>query len=181
MVDSDPVESPKEGKGGNTKSTGNEEQTEQAKPPFLRKPWFHEASEKICERAVRWTLFWETDDVRLGVWVRVVHRTMVYSMIVLWLYIHLIDPSYVLLCLFTFLMLLMNVHHVLTGGCLLSKLEHKLLNDKQSFVDPILEFFDMPQTQEVAVGITTTMSTVVFLMSVMELASRTVLIVKTFL
>ncbi len=157
-----------------------EEVQVEAKPQEPPRPWIHITSERLTETALRWIFFWETDPVRLGTLIRFLHHSFVYCMIILYIMIHSVYPSYPLLILFTFLMSLVWAQHILTGGCILSKLEQRFLGDTKSFVDPILGILQMPITRESAIGLTTYTSTLVLAMSSLEVLARTSLYIKTF-
>lgn len=149
-------------------------------PREEQRPWIHVTSERITETVLRWIFFWETDPVRLGTLIRFLHHSFVYCMILLYIFIHSLYPSYPLLVLFTFLMGLVWAQHILTGGCILSKLEQRYLSDTKSFVDPILAILQMPVTRESAIGLTTYTSTLVLAMSSMEVLARTCMYIRTF-
>ncbi len=144
------------------------------------RPWIHVTLERAVEQACRWIFFWETDEKRLGTLLRFLHHSFSYTMILIYIFIHTVYPSYILLCFFTFVMALVWLQHFLTGGCVVSKIEQRLLKDTSSFVDHILKILHMPITQETSVGLVTYTSSLVLGMSLMELSSRTILTIRTF-
>ena len=52
------------------------------------------------ESMIRSILFWETDDKKLGLIIRILHHSFLYSMILWYFYIHLFSPSFFSLILF---------------------------------------------------------------------------------
>jgi hypothetical protein len=76
-------------------------------------------------------------------------------------------------------MSLIWIQHFLTGGCVISKIEQKLLGDSNSFVDPILKILNMDTTKENSQGIVVYTSSLALGMSLMELVARTILNVKS--
>lgn len=143
------------------------------------RPWIHVTLERGAEQVCRWIFFWETDEKRLGTLIRFLHHSLTYSMILLYLFIHTMYPSYLLLCVFVFVMLLIWIQHFLTGGCVVNKIEQKLLGDSASFVDPILKILNMEITKENSQGIVVYTSTLVLGMSTMELLGRSILNIKS--
>ena len=157
-----------------------EESSQQSSKQDEARPWIHVTLERAVEQACRWIFFWETDEKRLGTLLRFLHHSFAYTMVLLYIFIHTLYPSYALLCLFTFVMVLIWIQHFLTGGCVVSKIEQRFLKDTSSFVDPILKILHMPVTQENSVGIVTYTSSLVVGMSLMELCSRTILTIQSF-
>jgi len=43
------------------------------------------------------------------------------------------------------------LQHITCNGCVISKVEQKLIGDSTSFIDPILQLFKLQPTQELAV------------------------------
>jgi hypothetical protein len=142
---------------------------------------FHRFLETNAEKALRKLFFWETDDKKLGMMIRFLHHSVVYLSIVTYVIIHTAYPSYILLVLLYGFVLLVWIHHILCSGCLLSKIEQKLIGDTTSFVDPILAMFHMPITPESTVGVTIMGSTLLVTFLTFELISRTILNIKQWL
>jgi len=78
-------------------------------------------------------------------------------------------------------MVIVWIHHILTGGCIVSKLEQRLIGDKTSFVDPILEAFHMPITPETTSGVVIMGSTLVMVMMTLEISARTIMTLRSYL
>ena len=145
------------------------------------KHWLHSLMESSTETALRWLFFWESDDKTLGKFIRFLHHGVIYAALIMYVIIHTLHPSYILLCMFWVFALLVWVQHVVTGGCIFSKIEQKLVGDTQSFVDPILAAFHMPITPETTAGIVTMGSSCVIVLLTFELICRTVLNIKAWL
>jgi hypothetical protein len=150
----------------------------QSKP---EQSWFHTFLEVWFERIVRWIFFWESDDKKLGVLLRFLHHSIVYCMGILYVLNHTIIPSYLLFCGLYICFFIIWVHHILTGGCLSSKVEQRLIGDSKSFVDPILEAFHIPITEKSTIGVVILGSTLVMGMLTFELTSRTILNIRHWL
>lgn len=105
--------------------------------------------------AVEWTewllhrvMFWETDDKRKGRILRAIHQFVMYSLLTLIIVSHTIYPALWLQTCVLFFCVLIWVQHVLTRGCVISKIEQKWLDDTVSFVDPFLDLFGVDMTPE---------------------------------
>lgn len=142
------------------------------------RPWIHVTLERLAEQAFRWIFFWELDEKRLGTLIRFLHHSVVYSMVLLYIFSHTLYPSYWLLVLFTCIMSLIWLQHFLTGGCVVSKVEQKMLGDSNSFVDPILKILGMEISAANSQGLTVYTSSLAFGMSLMEVFGRTILAIK---
>jgi hypothetical protein len=104
--------------------------------------------------AVDWTewivhrvFFWESDDAKKGRIVRAIHHAGVYALLTLILVSHTIYPAFWLQTLLLAFCILVWIQHVLTRGCVISKVEQKLLKDEASFLDPFLELFQIEATE----------------------------------
>jgi hypothetical protein len=95
--------------------------------------------------------------------------------------VHTIIPSYILLCIVYLFCFLIWIQHITTGGCISSKLEQRLIGDNNSFVDPILEVFNIPITPQTTSGIVVMGSTLVMFMLSLELCARTILTFNSYL
>jgi hypothetical protein len=67
---------------------------------------------------------------------------------------------------------------MITGGCVLTRIEQRLTGDNLTIVDPLLEIFNIPKTRENIMGITLLFSTICFITLSFELFTRTLLNVK---
>ena len=119
------------------------------------------------ESAVNWTewavkrvLFWEEDDVKRGKIVRALHSGFTYMMLLLIALSFTLIPAFwfqtILLCLSGVIWL----HHILFHGCVVSKVEQRLLKDETSFLDPYLDLFGVEATERSKQGILMMLSTV---------------------
>jgi hypothetical protein len=114
------------------------------------------------EWAVRKLTFWEPDDAQKGRIVRVIHHFFCYALIFLVAFSHLIYPAFWLQTVTLFMITSVWLQHITCNGCVISKVEQKLIGDSTSFIDPILQLFKLQPTQELAVFtliIISTMST----------------------
>lgn len=109
---------------------------------------------------VEWTewlvhriFFWETDNKKKGRILRAFHHFLSYSLLTLIVISHTIYPSFWLQTLLLFVCALVWMHHIATRGCVISKVEQKLLEDSQSFLDPFLELCDIEATEYSKQGI----------------------------
>jgi hypothetical protein len=144
----------------------------------------NQIQEKILEYfelLVRNILFWEDDSIRIGKIIRFLHHMVMYSLLISLILVHTVLPSYFLLCCFYMCCFSIWLHHIISGGCISSKLEQKLIGDTSSFVDPFLDLFHIPITKESTVGITIMGSTLIMTMLSLELVCRTILHLKSYL
>jgi hypothetical protein len=136
---------------------------------------------ELLEKYILRLCFWESDPVRIGKIIRFLHHLITYTTILVYIAVHTVVPSYFLLCGLYIWIGLVWVHHVLSGGCIVSKLEQRLIGDTISFVDPILEAFHMPITPETTSGVVIMGSTLVMLMLSFELSVRTIMTLRSYL
>lgn len=135
----------------------------------------------VLEKYILKIFYWESDRARIGKIIRFIHHFTMYSLILLYVCIHTIFPSYILLCLLYFWTTLVWIHQVLTGGCIVSKLEQRFIGDSASYVDPILEVFKIPITPESTAGVVIMISTTVMVMMSFELSARTIMTIRSYL
>lgn len=128
----------------------------------------------LLESIVRKLFFWETDPARIGKLIRWIHHTGAIILGMLIFLNHTIYQSYILFIGLYFFMFLIWAHHIITGGCIISKLEQRLIGDEASFIDPILEVFHIPITPESSSGLVLLTSSLIFMMLTLELMSRTI-------
>lgn len=105
--------------------------------------------------AVEWTewaivnaMFWETDEKKRAKIVRAIHHFLSYGLITLIIVAHTIYPAFWLQSYLLVVCILVWIQHVLTGGCVISKVEQKWLGDTESFVDPIVDLFHIKLAPE---------------------------------
>lgn len=135
----------------------------------------------VLETMFKKLFFWEDDSVRIGKMIRFVHHFLTYCFLILYIVSHTVIPSYFLLFVLYIWVVLIWIHHIITGGCIISKVEQKLIGDSVSFIDPIMESFHIPITPDSTSGIIVMGSTVVVGMLTLELFSRTLLTLKTYI
>jgi len=110
--------------------------------------------------AVDWTewiihriFFWEEDDGKKGRIVRALHYAGTYFLLTLILVSHVLYPAFWLQTLILGFCGLVWIHHILTRGCVLSKVEQRLLKDESSFLDPYLEIVGIEANEKSKQGI----------------------------
>jgi len=118
----------------------------------------------ILEAFVKRLFFWENDEKRIGKLIRFFHHALTYLLAITIILAHTVFSSYNLLLITYILCLIIWFHQIVTGGCIVSKLEQKLIGDTNSFVDHILNALHIPITEETTVGITILGSTVIIIM-----------------
>ena len=139
-------------------------------------------SVELAEQFFRFIFFWEKDDTRIGHLIRWIHHAVMYCILVMIIVTHTLLPeSFVLLLSVYICVVLIWIQHIVTGGCLVSKVEQKLLKDTNSFVDPFLELFHIPITPESTVGVTIMGSTLVVVMLELEVFARGSIAVHEFI
>lgn len=143
-----------------------------------RKPHFLEG---VTEFILRKLFFWEEDEKRLGMFIRFLHCSVMYMSIIWYVVIHTFIPSYILFVLFYIFVFLIWLQHITCGGCLVSKVEQKLIGDTSSFIDPILNIFHIPITPETSSNMVILGSSVILFMLTFELISRTIINVKNYI
>lgn len=119
------------------------------------------------KNAVEWTewivhrvLFWEEDDVKKGKIVRALHHAGTYVLVTLIMVSHLIYPAFWLQTLVLGFCTLVWIQHVLTRGCVLSKVEQRLIKDESSLIDPFLDIVGIEANEKSKQGILILGSTV---------------------
>ena len=118
--------------------------------------------------AVDWTewlvhiiLFWESDNKKKGRILRAVHNAGVYALLTLIIVSHVIYPAFWFQSIVFGFCLLVWIQHILTNGCVISKVEQRLLEDENSFLDPYLELLNVKTDNDSKPGILILISTVV--------------------
>jgi hypothetical protein len=136
--------------------------------------WLPKLLEDNFEKILRVLCFWENDDKRIGIFIRFLHHSIIYICFIWYIIIHTFMPSYLLFLLFYCIAGLIWLQHIILGGCIFSKIESRLIGDKKSFVDPILDTFHIPITAESTSGIVILGSTLGMFMLSCELMARTI-------
>ena len=103
--------------------------------------------------------FWETDNERKGKLLRAIHHFGMNALVVMIVVSHTVYPAFWLQSLVLFFCFLVWVQHITCNGCIISKVEQKLIGDSSSFVDPIFELFHVEPTKELSVMTVTLIST----------------------
>jgi len=137
--------------------------------------------EPIVEYGCRCILFWENDDIKIGILIREIHNAIVHGVIFSYILVHTLYPSYWLLCILWIIMGITWVHHILIGSCIFTRIEQRLIGVKTTISDYLLELFHIPLTNENTMGFTVCISTFLFITLSFELCSRTILNVSSFL
>jgi len=138
---------------------------------LLFKTMEHTATE-WTEWLIHRVFFWETDDAKKGRILRAIHHAGVVVLGTLIVISHTLYPAFWLQTLLLGFCILVWIQHVLTNGCVLSKVEQKLIKDESSFLDPILEMFHIEATEQSKRGILILGSTMGVLMLSMEWFAR---------
>jgi hypothetical protein len=100
------------------------------------------------EWVVHKVLFWEEDPVRKGKLVRYIHDFLSNTMIVLIVISHTLYPAFWLQSIVLFICVIVWLQHLVCNGCVISKVEQKLIGDTRSFAAPFLEVFHIEPTKE---------------------------------
>ncbi len=131
------------------------------------------------QTATEWTewlvhriFFWETDDAKKGRIVRTVHHAVMFALLTMIVISHTVYPAFWLQTLVLGFCFLIWVQHVLTNGCVVSKVEQKLIGDETSFVDPFLDLFHVEANETSKRGIVILGSTLVVSLLSLEWVSR---------
>ncbi len=137
--------------------------------------------ESAVDTLFRTLFFWEKDPKRLGTLIRFAHHSTMYCIGFCFFLVHTFLPSYWLLLGVYICLLLIWFQHVSCGGCVVNRIERKYIGDSKSFVDPILDAFHIPITDETTKGITILGSTAIVGFLSLELTSRTLLNINHYL
>ena len=112
------------------------------------------------QTATEWTewivhrvFFWESDNVKKGRIVRAIHHAGTIALGTLILVSHTLYPAFWLQTILLGFCLLVWIQHILTNGCVISKVEQKLIGDETSFLDPFLDLFHIEATEQSKRGI----------------------------
>jgi hypothetical protein len=130
--------------------------------------------ENNLENLLRKIFFWENDDKRLGIIIRFLHHSSIYLFLIWYILLHTFMTSYVIFLLFYVIIGIIWIQHCIVGGCIFTRIESRLIGDKKSFVDPILETFHIPITPESTDGFVLLGSTTIMFVLSCEFAFRTI-------
>jgi hypothetical protein len=134
--------------------------------------------ETSLEFILRKAIFWEKDDKQIGRLIRFIHYGFMYCMTFLYILIHTFLPSYFIFVAYYFIFLIIFIHHIICGGCILTVIEQRLIGDNQCFIDPLLEIFHIPTTPEVSSGVFILLSCLFMGFITLELILRTTLSIQ---
>ncbi len=132
----------------------------------------------VLEIALRTILFWETEDKRIGSLLKVGHQYFVSFIVICYVLVHTLVPSYWFMVAVWITVVTTWIQHIVLGGCVLTRLEHKLTGEKTTIVDPILDLFQIPITPKSQMGITILFSTISSVFLTFELFTRTLLNIR---
>jgi hypothetical protein len=125
------------------------------------------------EWAVHKIMFWETDDERKGRILRTAHHSAVYGLLTMIVVSHTIYPAFWLQTVMLALCGLICIQHMLMNGCVVSKVENRLLKDNTPIVvGPFLEMFRISVPDEAQDGLLTVGSCVVVMLLLLEWVGR---------
>ena len=131
------------------------------------------------QTAVEWTewlthriLFWESDDKKKGKILRAFHHLCSHGLLALIFVSHTLYPAFWLQTLILMYCIFIWVHHIMTNGCVISKVEQKLIGDHENLIDPYLELFHIEVEESSKPGIVTLGSTLIVGTLTLEWISR---------
>jgi hypothetical protein len=131
------------------------------------------------QTATEWTewlvhrlFFWESDDVKKGRIVRALHHAGTIALGTMIVVSHTLYPAFWLQTFVLGFCVLVWVQHILTNGCILSKVEQKLIGDETSFLDPFLDLFHIEADEQSKRGILIMGSTLSVALLSLEWISR---------
>ena len=122
------------------------------------------------ESIVRSILFWEDDDKKLGLIVRIAHHSFLYSMILWYFYVHLFSPSLFSLILFFIIFVIAWFIYLFYYSFDLDDIEQKWTGTDDSLFSNLLEICHIPVTQSNGVIVLST--TIILLMLTFEITSH---------
>lgn len=106
-----------------------------------------------AEWLVHRMLFWEDDNVKKGRIARAIHHFGSYALITMIVMSYTIYPVFWFQTLVAGFCGLVWVQHILTDGCIISKVEQRLIGDESSFIDPYLDLFHITADEKSKRGI----------------------------
>ncbi len=157
------------------------ERIQQTQQEPTTRAWLHQCIDEWTERLVRILFFWETNDKKLGILVRFLHHSLIYTTLIWYIVIHTFIPSFILFIGFYLFCFIVWLHQIISWGCTLNRLEQKLIGDTATFVGPILEIFHIPVTPESTDGVVVMGSTVCLFFLTFELVSRSIVNIRSWI
>jgi len=137
--------------------------------------------EPVIEQCFRNLFFWETDDKQIGWLIRSFHSNILAIIFIVYWISHTVLHSYWLLWFIWIILGTIWLQHMVTGCCILTRIEQRLIGDKSCVLDPMMRLFQIPVTNENGKGLTIFLSTTFFFLQSLELYTRTVLNIQSFL
>jgi hypothetical protein len=134
----------------------------------------NESLTSFAESFIRKLCFWEKDDKRIGGILRFAHYCGSCFLILIYIINHTVYTSYWLLLVFYITYLFIFIHHLICGGCIITKVEQRLLKDNQCFIDPILEVFHIPTADDVSNHVFIMLSCFLMAILTIEMIGRTI-------
>lgn len=119
-------------------------------------------------------LFWESDPKRKGRILRTIHHFVSYALVVCIVVAHTLYPAFWFQTLLLGICILVWIQHVLTHGCVISKIEQKWLEDQDSFIDPFMEILRIQVDNDSKPGILILGSTIAVLILYLEWIGRVI-------
>ena len=140
--------------------------------------WLSKMLEENLEKVLRLLFFWEKDDKRIGISIRFIHHFLIYGCFISYILLHTFMQSYFLFLLLYFIVVCIWLQHCIYGGCIFSTIESKLIGDKHSIWDPILEIFHINITPESTGGLFLLVSSAAVFVLTCECTGKTIHFVK---
>jgi hypothetical protein len=137
-----------------------------------------EAIQDATEHILRYVIFWESDDKKIGIIIQMMHHAFIYGIALWYFYVHTFSTSYVQLVLLTLCWFLIWIQHLCCGACLLFNIECKLIGDHPSIIDNVLHLFNISESNDVKNGILFMISSLIMCMLSFEALSRTIIGIK---
>ena len=156
----------------------NDESSNQSSITILFKK-VRKCIEYYLEKTLRHLFFWEKDDRKLGLILRSIHNIFIFFLAFTYIFIHTVFPSFILLFFIWSMSGFIFLLHLMTGGCLCTKVEYKLTGERTTIIDPILEIFHIPVTKETVRGFTILASTTFFTFVSLEIFFHILIYLRT--
>ena len=142
--------------------------------PVIKSKTIRDYIEYGIEYLMRKLIFWENNDKHIGNIIRFIHHSFIYVMIIFYISIHTIYPSYFMFIVFFCMYSIIWTHHIICRTCIFTRIEQRLMGDSTNFLDPLLDIFHLPKTQDVSDNILVMGSCFLMFTLICELLSRTI-------
>lgn len=126
------------------------------------------------ETIIRCLIFWESDDKKIGLIIQLIHHAFIYGMILWYFYLHTFSDSYLSYVLFCAVFFFIWIQHICCGSCLFFNIEQKLIGNHPDIIDNIFHIFHIPSSEEGNNSILLLTSSLIMVMLISELVSRTI-------